>query len=216
MNYFAHGRRHLQDPLVLAGTAVPDWLCVVDRRVRVTSRGAARFLGAADSRVAAVAAGIVQHHRDDDWFHGTSAFSELSSRFTLEARDFLGCEEGFRASFLGHILVEILLDAALIAEAPQRLEAYYRALESLDAEAVGQAVNHMATRRTELLAPFIRLFCRERFLYDYAEDGKLLTRLNRVLQRVGLPALPQAFLGFLPAARQCVERRARELLDGHC
>ena len=33
MNYFAHGVRFLEDPYFLAGTAVPDWLSVVDRRV---------------------------------------------------------------------------------------------------------------------------------------------------------------------------------------
>ena len=35
MNYFAHGHRFVDDPYFLAGTAVPDWLSVVDRKVRV-------------------------------------------------------------------------------------------------------------------------------------------------------------------------------------
>jgi hypothetical protein len=216
MNYFAHGRRHLEHPYLLAGTAVPDWLCVVNRRVRVTSRSAGPFVTAADPRLAAIAAGIVQHHEDDEWFHGTSTFVELSSRFTLEVRDFLGADERFRPSFLGHILVEILLDAALIADEPQRLDAYYQVMDSLDATAVSEGVNRMATRPTDLLEPFIPLFSRERFLYDYADDGKLLGRLNRVLRRVGLPELPETFLGFLPCARQRVGRLKGELLDGRC
>ena len=37
---------------------------------------------------------------------------------------------------------------------------------------------------------FIGMFSRERFLSDYADDGKLLFRLNQVMRRVGLPLLP--------------------------
>ena len=38
MNYFAHGWNYVDAPYVLAGTAVPDWLSVVDRRVRARAR----------------------------------------------------------------------------------------------------------------------------------------------------------------------------------
>jgi hypothetical protein len=43
VNYFAHGRRFIDDPYFLAGTAVPDWLNVVDRQVRVRGRHAAVY-----------------------------------------------------------------------------------------------------------------------------------------------------------------------------
>src|SRR3984957_18435669 len=35
MNYFAHGIRFVDRPWFLAGTALPDWLSVIDRRVRL-------------------------------------------------------------------------------------------------------------------------------------------------------------------------------------
>ena len=38
MNYFAHGYAFLDDPYFLAGTAVPDWLSVIDRRMRARSK----------------------------------------------------------------------------------------------------------------------------------------------------------------------------------
>ena len=42
MNYLSHALGCLDDdPYVLAGTSVPDWLSVVDRKVRVPGRGAA-------------------------------------------------------------------------------------------------------------------------------------------------------------------------------
>jgi hypothetical protein len=164
--------------------------------------------------VAALARGIVQHHHDDDWFHQTRAFAELSLEFTVAIRDLLGADAGFRPSFLGHILVELLLDAALIEAAPERLAAYYQALERLDAELVADAVNRMATRATPLLAPLLPRFSAARFLYDYADDAKLLWRLNQIMRRVQLAALPPSLLEFFPAARRKVAARQAELLAG--
>jgi hypothetical protein len=212
MNYFAHGRNFLADPYFLAGTAVPDWLSVVDRRVRVRAKTAASFAQDPDGCLAAVARGIVRHHRDDDWFHRTQAFAEVSWQLTVLVRDVLSPDDGLRPSFLGHILVELLLDAGLIGDQPQILDDYYHALESVDVLAVSTAVNRMASRSTDQLTWFIPRFSEERFLYDYLDDVKLLFRLNQVMRRVKLPALPDAFLTILPEARQAVGRRQVELL----
>ena len=57
---------------------MPDWLNVVDRRVRVRSKHAAAHLDADDPRIARIAAGVLQHCQDDAWFHNTRAFAELS------------------------------------------------------------------------------------------------------------------------------------------
>ena len=212
MNYFAHALPFLDSPYFVAGTAVPDWLSVIDRKMRVRSQTAQTLVPHADPRVAAVAAGIVQHHHDDRWFHQTRAFAELNLQTTAAVREVLPHDDGFRPSFLGHILVEILLDAALIADAPDALDAYYGALQSVDPQLVGDVVNQVATQPSELWPVFIPHFCAERFLYDYLEDAKLLERLNRIMRRVQLPPLPDEFLAILPAARQAVGHRRQELL----
>lgn len=213
MNYFAHGRAFIDDPYFLAGTAVPDWLNVVARRVKARSKHAQEFIEDADPRLAAVARGIVQHHADDGWFHETAAFAELSWQLTAMVRDALPPDDGLRPSFLGHILVELLLDAALIAEAPERLQAYYEALAAVDPAFVQQAVGRMATGMPERLAEFVPLFIRERFLWDYGDNGKLWFRLNQVMRRVKLPPLPEGFCELLHEARRLVERRKAELLS---
>jgi hypothetical protein len=215
MNYFAHGRHFVDDPYFLAGTAVPDWLNVVDRRVRVRSHHAQACVDAADPCTARVAAGIVQHCADDAWFHGTRAFAELSLALCGVLREQLPDDEGFRPHFLGHILVEILLDAELIADDPRRLEAYYAALDGLDAVAVAAAVDTIAPRPVGNLGTFIGLFSRERFLFDYGDDGKLLFRLNQVMRRVGLPLLPAAAAETLAALRPLVRARKDELLTAN-
>jgi hypothetical protein len=217
MNYFAHGREYIDNPYVLAGTAVPDWLSVVDRKVRARTQRAAPLAEDADPRVAALARGIVRHHYDDAWFHETRAFGELCWRFTAAVRDALVPDDSLRPSFLGHILVEMLLDDVLIGRDPARLTGYYRAMESVDPTVVEQAVNRISPRPTNGLTRFIPIFCRERFLWDYADDGKLMIRLNQVLSRVGLPPLPEQFREILPDARKQVADRSDDLLGNlHC
>ena len=212
MNYFAHGCRYTDNPYFLAGTAIPDWLNVADRRVRARTRGAEPLIDDSRDEVAQIARGIVQHHDDDAWFHQTRAFAELSLSFAVEIRDLLPADDGFRPSFLGHILVEILLDDVLIGEDPVCLERYYAALGDVDPELIQQTVNRIASRSTTRLSALIPRFCDERFLCDYAEDEKLLSRLNAVMRRVRLPELPESMLEFFGEARDRVRGARAELL----
>jgi len=208
----AHGWRFAADPYFLAGTAAPDWLSVIDRKVRLRSRTATEFMGDADPVLAAVASGVVQHHADDAWFHATPTFNELNLAFAVEIREALPDDEGFRPSFLGHILVELLLDATLAEEQPLRLDDYYAALTALDPAATERAVSSLATKPTDRIATLIPRFIAERFLYDYSDDSRLLMRLNHVMRRVGLPPLPESLAGLFPAMRQRVRERRQELL----
>lgn len=214
MNYFAHALAFLDDPYFVAGTGVPDWLTVVDRGVRLRRTDAEALAGDEDRIVRAVAGGVVQHLRDDARFHESRAFAELSLELTVRSRDALGGESGFRPSFLGHLLVEVLLDATLIQGAPTRLEAYYAALRQVEPARVEAAVNRVASRPTDRLAWMIDAFCRHGILWDYLEDGKLLPRLNQVMRRVGLDDLPPSFGRLLAGARPLVASRADELLAG--
>lgn len=214
MNYLAHAMPFLDEPYFAAGSCVPDWLTVADRKVRVRSKHAAPFVEDRDRIVAAVAGGILQHIRDDALFHGSRAFAELCLQLTAMARDALDGETGLRPAFLGHLLAEVLLDATLAAENPARLEALYETLARVDPQRVEAAVNRMAPRPTERLSPMIRGFCREKILWDYFEDAKLLHRLSQVMRRVRLDPLPESFGRLLAEVRPLVAARKNELLEG--
>lgn len=198
----------------MAGTAVPDWLTVADRKIRLRTKHAEALLDDDDCLVAEVAAGGLQHLRDDARFHETRAFVETCWALTAQVRDVLEGEAGMRPAFLGHLLTEVLLDASLIGEDPGRLRTYYDVLDGVDPAVVEAAVNRAVPQPTRRLALFIELFRRERVLWDYLEDGKLLKRLNQVMRRVGLPVLPEEFAALLPPARSLVAERKEALLDG--
>ena len=217
MNYFAHAFAFLDrpdvDPCFVAGTAVPDWLTVANRQVRVRARHV-QPLADEGGAAAALARGMVQHWADDARFHATRAFAEVSLGLAVLARETLGDDEGFRTGFLGHLLTELLLDASLIAESPGRLERYYEVLAAVDADWTQATINRVAPRPVERLSAMISGFRSQRILWDYLEDAKLLLRLNQVMRRLGLGELPERFAAVLPAARERVEGRKGELLAG--
>ena len=214
MNFLCHGYQFTDRPWFLIGTALPDWLSVVDRRVRARPRGVRRLFANPDQRAVELAAGVLRHQRDDAWFHRNRAFVELNLDFTVAIRQRLPADHGFRPSFVGHILVELLLDWEIEQRLPGSLDRYYRTLEPIDLTLVRFFVERMVIGRgsVERLPQVISRFSSARFLYDYAQDAKLLFRINGVMQRVGLPALPESLCTWFPEARRQVHARYDELL----
>jgi hypothetical protein len=230
MNYLAHAIPFLDKPYFAAATGMPDWLMVVDRKVRVRKKHVEPFFENVDPILAAVAGGIAQHLSDDAWFHDTRAFFEVSSRIAdlsrlrlenqrsphpqpLSQKERGDFGEPLRMNFLGHLLCEVLLDAALADENPLRVERYYETLDGIDPAAIESAVNRMAPRETRQLGFFIGEFRRARILWDYLEDAKLMVRMNQVMRRVGLPLLPDDFAQILPEARRIVREKKTELFN---
>lgn len=212
MNYFAHGMRFIDRPWFLAGTALPDWLSVADRAVRLRARQVQPFADGAGTPESELAAGILQHLHDDQWFHRSRGFAEITGTMAYLFRQALGPEDGFRPGFLGHIATELLLDGILVEEHPQLLEGYYEALGQLDPARLEAAVNRMSRTPTERIAPLIPLFHREQFLRDYVEPKRLLYRLNQVMRRIKLKPLPDEVEHVLSSGWEVVRGRSRELL----
>ncbi|MFN8855079.1 MAG: hypothetical protein ACK50P_05915 [Planctomycetaceae bacterium] len=214
MNYYAHGVRWIDRPWYAAGTAVPDWLSVVDRQVRVRTKGTRRYLEIATGEPAELARGILQHLDDDDWFHRSPAFVIVSERLTRAFRTALPDDEGFRPHFLGHIVTEIVLDGVLIARDPDRLERYYALFDQVDPALIEATVGEIAGKPATGLAWFVTAFRHERFLSDYGDARRLLRRLNQVMQRVKLMPLPDHVQGVLESAWPLVEAEVPRLLAG--
>ena len=121
-------------------------------------------------------------------------------------------EDGMRPKFLGHILVELLLDATLAEREPELPRRYYERLAEVDPQVIAVRVSEFAAADAGQLAAIIPRFCELRFLFDYADDERLVFRLNQVMRRVRLPELPESFAAILPNARAAVAERAGELL----
>lgn len=214
MNYLAHGYRFLESPLFLAGTAVPDWLSVVDRKVRARAKLVRPVVGSTSSEdIRAVGRGILRHHADDDRFHNSELFLRLSSKLSVAFRKQMPDPFDHRPGFLGHIVVELMLDATLAADEKTLLDEYYAAMNAVNAQVVESATNKMAARSTDRLAWFIDRFRNEKFLYDYLDDDRMLHRLNSVLRRVKLPRMEPESTSVLGLARELLQHNASRLVE---
>ena len=213
MNYLAHAAGHLGDAYFVAGTALPDWMHVVDRKNRPRRAYAVEVVDDADPRVARLAQGCVRHHDDDGWFHANARFVDLSTRLAIELRGLMGADQSHQAGFTGHVLVELLLDSVLCERDSTLLPRYYALLRSLDPDAVQDSASRICRRPVLGLADLIPKFIDSNFLADYATDQGLMFRMNGLMRRVGLPQLPPAVLPWLSSARERVRLHADEMLQ---
>lgn len=215
MNYFAHGLTSIGRPWRLAGTATPDWLSAADRSMRLRRRTVEPFVIGDGSPRAELAEGILQHLTDDARFHGSALFHETTAEVAARLSATVGSDARVRAGFTAHIVVELLLDSALIEEDPTRLDRYYAEIGSIDPEVVTATVEAITGHRPCDLEAFVSRFLELRFLRNYGNDEALLRSVNHVRGRVRLEPLPASVASVLAATRSIVRSRAAELLgDG--
>jgi hypothetical protein len=212
MNYLAHALRFLDRPYFVAGACLPDLLSVADRDVRLRSRRVEPQLATAAPDDAELYRGVLQHLADDDWFHATRGFAEVTGEVADLFRRSIGADHPTPCSFLGHVVMEMLLDSVLIEQHPEALPRFYEAMDSVDPYKIQAAVNQCARQPTERLALLIPRFNAERFLYDYITSEGLAYRLNQVLKRVKLTPLDDSAIVAIAAGRHIVRERLSDLL----
>lgn len=212
MNFFCHALPYLDQPLFAACTGVPDFLSVIDRKIRARGRMVAPHLDSADETMRQVAGGIQAHLDDDHWFHGGEAFAQMNLEFAVELRDRMPGDAGFRPSFLGHILIEMLLDAIHVEDNAAAVQEYYENFAKLPLTEIGRCINTITGKPTDRIPATMRRFAETRFLLDYPADDTLMFRLNQVMRRVKLPELPAAVQAWLPSARSQVRQSYERLL----
>jgi hypothetical protein len=217
MNFLSHALPYRNRPVVAVATGTPDWLSLIDRKIRARRRGLLPHLDSPNPMVREVATGILAHIDDDQWFHTTESFVELNLFLAMQLREILPGDEGFRPMFVGHILIEVMLDGFWIAEDRSHAELYYESIEALDAVEFERAVNVITGKPTDQLVGVMARYVEAKFLYDYLDPTKLLFRLNQVMSRVGLALLPDSMVPWIEKAEAQVRSRRERLLTppGH-
>jgi hypothetical protein len=211
MNYLAHSLRFLDDPYALAGACLPDWLRVVDRRARVHVH-ALDATPPVHAHEVRLDHGVRAHHDDDLRFHTHATFEALTDTLVREVRA-LSDDPRFRASTIGHILAEMLLDAAILERAPTSGTRFYDALDELEGERIATFARERSGRPLPMMGALLRRFSDARFVLDYVQDEGVLRAMNGVLMRTGLPRMPDGFLDVVRAARPRVREAHLELIE---
>lgn len=211
MNYLAHALPVLGDPWLVAGTSLPDWLRAVDRRARVRPDTLHAIAVDVGSHAARVKAGALKHHDDDQRFHSDARFEALTEQAVLAIRA-LSPEPRLRASTLGHIVVEMLLDACIEEAHPGSTARYYAALAELDAVELAAIAQRLSGRPLPSFASLLPRFARARFLFSYATDDGVVGCLEGVCHRTGMPMPPDGTNDVIAQLRPQVRAAATELL----
>lgn len=207
MNYLAHAVDVLDDPWMVAGTSLPDWLRAVDRKARVRPE-TLRTMNVVDgTQEARVKAGALKHHDDDLRFHTNDAFETLTHEAVHDIRA-LSPDPRLRASALGHIVIEMLLDAIVEERKPGSTARYYEAIETLDIDELARIVARFTGRDVPSLKTLFPRFVRARFLFAYATDDGVVDALEGVAWRTGMPPPPSGTAEVVRALRPRVRAAA--------
>lgn len=212
MNSFSHALPYLEQPYVAVGCCVPDWLTAFDRKCRARKQKASHWVEAEDPVIREVAQGVVQHHRDDDWFHRGRQFHRLNQQLAVECRQQFPNDHSMRPSLIGHVVIEMLLDAYLGQTFSGALDAFYEVVSQVDPARVQEAVNRFANRPTSRLTLAIERFLELRYVFDYVEDAGVRFRMNKVLERLQLTPLPPEADAWIGTVRDRVQAQASQLL----
>ncbi len=212
MNFLAHGYRWLDRPYFLAGTALPDWIVLADRTLRIRMSLLRRWCHGGDP-VAEVARGMIQHLRDDVIFHSSPVFAWASAKLADQVHEVLQEPPGsLLPAFLGHLLTELLLDAAIARGNYGIVSRYYGVLASIPVEELQGIVETIVGRPAARLTPMIRRFLAAQVVWDYLDDRSCVNRVNQILRRVGFSPICDRLSGVLPAARGLIHRQRERLL----
>lgn len=212
MNYLAHAWTlgpAAPDEVVL-GAALPDLAGVFDRRAPRLTMEAADLLEGAGAPL--LARGVRAHQAADSCFHDLPAFKEGCA--ALRAELALLELEQVRGFFLAHLLLEVLLDAALLEEDPTLAPRFYSALEAAPRE---RAATLVAKKDPAGFERWVERFLRARFLLDYGTDEGVAFRieqvLNRARQTMGTEGAAR-LRGALPAMRARIRNATAALTAG--
>ena len=212
MNFLAHSLRFLDgDPTFAVATGIPDFLTIAEKGVRLRTVDLRPFLDSQETALQQVAAGAHQHLIDDRRFHSSACFLSTSSRLRKLFKPYVPDDGTPRASFLGHLIAELLLDAELASLFPGKMEQYYKVLGSADFTTIEQSVCRLSRKPTQRLAKMLELFCDARVMFDYADDARLFYRVEQVMRRVGFPLTDTKTGDVFAEARLIVREQAAEL-----
>lgn len=214
MNYLSHyftdyqpGRPHFN-----AGLILPDLLVRCNRKWRVRKLDLPEE---APLPVQELAMGCNQHQMRDHLFHTSPEFEGEADQLKMALRNNGFRKLPFRASFMGHIIIEMLLDRLLVHDHPELLSSFYGDLEQVaDAELL--AFGRHADFNAAAFLPYYQRFLEARYLGSYVHNEQFIFALNRIFSRIGHPTidgpLELVFVEILEATERNLKPRYKRLL----
>lgn len=189
MNFAAHFFLDLDRPesLFHIGAATPDLLSIYNPEMRIKESHLKNIdfdsLGPPEETFIA---GIHRHFHADKVFHSSGFFRQETTEIIERLKN--SFEEGAvpRKFFIGHILLELLLDKVLIDTHPNMLGAYYEHFAKVSPLEVRRVTEIAVSRELPNYEHFIAKFIGNQYLYEYMEFDHIVFVVGRILRRVSI------------------------------
>jgi|GEM_PF-1624168 len=190
MNLVAHFYldRDRVNSYFVVGAATPDLLSIYNSSLRIKARHLKKMDDDQSGRITPpFLAGLQRHFFADGVFHTSPLFQAQTRRISAMLVTYFPDLDIQRKFFVGHILLELMIDKVLIDQHPGILESYYGHFEALQPfrelkKASELALGHELPNYEAYMTKFLR----RQYLYDYANFNHLAWILRRILRRVNI------------------------------
>jgi len=213
MNFLSHGLlvRRTESPHVLVGSALPDLAPLADRRLRLTERRLQdlQAVGATE-----LVLGCRSHRAVDRAFHHSEPFH--SARKRVEATlDIEGMPRApIPAAMLGHMLVEVGIDAEVLRRYPTfARQTYPDTFDGYDWDGLMRLLRDVCTHPTNALEDLIERFDSGAFLMTYETDEGVIDRMAGMAMRLGRGPMDDDARAWLAPAVAEARRLGAERFD---
>ncbi len=186
MNYLSHYYCEYPDnrPYFVLGLILPDLVRELEpRKIRFVPE---ELVNAPDIFSENLNEGIIRHLQVDGAFHTSDFFHrnvEIIKQWMLQY-NYVSIPS--RIPVFAHVLLELMLDRALIKRNRQAMDQFYAALEQIEETVLLNYFHHNGIiQRPQAVYQRVRYFCKDRFLYRYPGNEMMLYALNVLNQKVG-------------------------------
>lgn len=130
--------------------------------------------------------GIEAHLSRDKMFHNCEYFHLAEKVLKAELKTFENFEIIPRAWFLTHIMLELVTDKYLVISFPEQANSFYKDLGIIenDSNTIDGLFDDLLIKTVFLTR--LNLIKKDRFIFAYANNEKLVVSLFRIYQRAGI------------------------------
>ena len=190
MNFLGHyylDRNH-PSSLFALGAATPDLLSIYNENFRVKHAHVRPGVSLdIDWDHLPLLEGMRRHFHADNLFHSSDFFNENTAFATQELKRRFKTNEFQRKFFISHVLLELLLDKALIDREKDILHEYYTHFAvHWPFSSVKEATEKVSRHSLPNYDHFLDKFLSNKYLTHYKEWDHIIFVLGRIMRRAGV------------------------------
>jgi hypothetical protein len=188
MNFISHFYidRDVQNSLFIVGSITPDLMSIYNSSLRIKKSHLNRFQSNLHPDVPqSFVDGLARHFFVDRVFHSSVHFQAETQRISRELAQRFPQYDIQRKFFIGHILLELLLDKILIDSNPDLLEDFYAHFSQAEEYPLIQnATAEISGHDLPKYTSFLKKFHDHKYLRQYQKYEHISFVLNHILRRV--------------------------------